>query len=391
MMIACVLILGRLSLQCPEIISYFTLQVWSKSLFRIGFHSLPKYHLLEIPSDSKILSNESEISDCIELYHIICTCVPLNSNLVTCLIQNGITEAILTLSLFVLMSAPLATPRQLLIGICHELLLHSESSQVVAILEQIITFGWKNSYQLTDSGGIEIQRSGTEEDGGQQQLGEKRGLASFVRTGNDITTLRSSLSSLSSPAAAAAGGGGGVDPEEDYLLLLREALLHQESLLLNSDSDDEGINSATSSTVSMVQKVMERTRSICQLFLEISPEDHGLTSPTAGAATSTATSVTSRGDSTLLQIPSQLFLRMLRGYLEIPSPTTHHLHEEQKAEAEAEENAVGCGLDDVFISTIPSHLCGIIVLVMKSHISLDTLLHNGEFPSLPCLPSLPSI
>jgi hypothetical protein len=329
MLIACVLILGRLSLQCPEILSYFTLQVWSKSILRIGLHSTPKYYhlpLLEMSTtpDLDLLASETEISDCIELFHIICTCVPLNPNLANCLIQNGVTEAILKMTLFVIMSAPFATIRQLLVGICHELLLYSEASQTVAIVEQIITFGWNNTYQLTDSGGLEIQRSHGE--GGEK----RRGLASFVRSEKDISML---------------GNSSEDGPEEDYMLLLREAILHQESLFL--DPDSEGVD--TNSTVTVVQRVMERTRSLCHLFVEISPEDKKTTS-----------------DSSLLQIPSQLFLRMLRGYLEIPP-----IRDDENGDASAV-------VDDIFVSLIPSHLCGIIMLVMKSHISLEVLLHDGE-------------
>lgn len=314
MMIASVLILGRLSLQCPEILSFYTLQVWSKSILRIGLHSTPKYHLLEMSTPyCDVLASDSEVSDCVELYHIICTCIPLNPNLANCFIENGVTEALLNITLFVFMSAPFTGVRQLLVGICHEILLHSDSTQTVAIVEQIITFGWKNTYQLTDSGGIEIRRW-------KDEYTEKRGLASFVRPDKDISVLANSSDN---------------ETEEDYMLLLREAILHQESLCLDPDTEVD-----TSSTVHVVQKVMERTRHICQLFVEISPEDKTNT------------------ESPLLHLPSKLFLRMLRGYLEIPFTDG--------------------GVEDVFVTSIPSHICGIIVLVMKSHISLEVLLHDGE-------------
>lgn len=346
-MTACVLILGRFALQCPNILSYFSLQIWSQPILKIGNILEPKYFIPDINtqnSNSQILVNETNLSDCIELYHIICTCLPLNPNLIECFYHNGIIEVILDLTIFILMSAPLSNLRQLTLSICKELFLYGDSKKIITILEQIITFGWKNSYQITDSGGIEIIYGNMPSS---SSSNDKLNLSSLISgTGIQISDLlgTSSLSSLSQE-----------ESENDYLSILREALLQQQSLFIDNESNGSENNNSTS--LGTVQKVMERTRSICNLFLEITPEEEILENNTNNNNNKSNDTELQKSNSLPL-IPSKLFLRMLRGYLGITSQDD---------------------VDEVYDSKLSSHVCGIIVLVMKSHISLDILLQDGNF------------
>jgi hypothetical protein len=276
------------------------------------------------------LATEADVSDCVELYHIIVTCVPLNSNLVQCLNQNGVTEALLDLTTFILLSAPLSTLRQSLVGICQEIMMYGDATQTVPILDQIITFGWKHSYQLTDSGGIEIRK--------ESQQRQSQNISSLIGSKNIITPFSSSSEM----------------EEEDYMMILRDALIQQQSLLIDPDTE----TAESSSSLHGVQTVMERTRAICNLLNEVSSSDDDAdpSAQTEGGSNAEKTSP----PQTL--IPSKLFLRMLRGYLEISS---------------GGDTSASANIEEVFLSSTPSHVCGIVVLVMKSHLSLDILLQDG--------------
>jgi hypothetical protein len=327
MLIACVLILGRLSFQCPEILSYFCLQIWSKSILSIGLSSKPKYLISfhdSKPSDTNghiTVASDNELNDCVELYHLISTCVPLNPNVVNCLNENGVTEALFDLTIFIHLSAPLSTLRQLLVGICHEIIKYGDATHTVPIFDQIITFGWKQSYQLTDSGGIEIQL------GGQQNQNQN-----FSTLAN--TTILTPFPSSSREDVH--------ETDEDYMTILREALIQHQSLLIDPETESDSQYS-----LNAVQNIMERTRAICQLLNMSSSQDSEIIDE-ENPNTSSSQNL----------IPSKLFLRMLRGYLEISSTDS---------------------IEEVFVSSTPSHVCGIVVLVMKSHMSLDILLQDGEW------------
>ena len=304
----------------------------------------------------EVVTEEQLLSD-VQLLAILVTSHPLSAPVVNCLFEARVASAVFSLGVFIFASHPLCDMKQLVVSVCANIVCHCEARRVAQCLEEAIVGGGGLDYAVGPSGGVVIRRPPhhQEEPVGGHLISLLGGMASGGRIEGVLDC------------------GDGEGEGEAYLEVMRCLALSRD--LSNAVDGGEGAVGGEDTTASM-GGVVQRGKGVCGLLVTLHGQRTGqgpYTDGGSGAAVGAGTK-SEEVDHECEEdchVPSALFIKMVRSYLGVSCPAT----------SESSQYGSACTCDGSFSREkvdLAPHICGMILLVMKSHIPVDVLLQDGK-------------
>jgi hypothetical protein len=305
---------------------------------------------------------EGRLSTCVRVLHWVVTCFTLSSPVLQALSRTDIMASLLSLQVYLISSTFVIASdmKGLVAEICVSILRHvTDPPVIVHTLEDVITNGLKYGYRRGSNEGILVVTKSSAEDtaagGGEVDL-----LSSLLREaesscGVDYSAEDPARASSSSAhlVSFAAQMNGVIQRTQAVCQILSTALTLSPSLAAGEggDGDDNHSNSDGGSKEAKDQNVSVSNGSSYRVNKKKSPSllvDQGDDEQENKAA----------------RITSLLFLRTLSGYLALTVS-----QETPPSSAAGGEAAPPLP---------PPHICGAALLILKSNMSLDVLLHDAS-------------
>jgi hypothetical protein len=313
-----------------------------------------------------VMATEEDILSDVQLLAILVTAHPLSGPVVSCLFRARLVSAVFSLGSFMYSSHPLCDMKQIVLSICSEIVKHADALEISQCLEDVMTRTDALEFASGPGGGVVIRHTR------QNALGN----------GVSLLSLLGGVGSGSGGALRTGMTGAPLPAEEEYAEVMR-ALMLSSAL---AETDPEGNACGTEKSVAtMMSNIVRKAKGICELLVGVYPSNTGQGGDVLRKRAATGTSTgqkksrasvpghkTSHLDDQITEeessgplghLPSVMFIRMLRAYLGVDSVQFKNQdgsHQSREQETE-----------------LAPHVCGMLLLVIKSHIPLTLLLEDG--------------